>query len=417
MFKNPLAKTDSQIAGLIRKEALRHQEGLDLVAAENYPSPAVRQAVGSVLSTCYAEGCPGKRYYPGLKYIDQIEQLAIERAKKLFGANYANVQPHSGSQANQAVYLALLEPGDKILAMDLAQGGHLSHGSPANFSGRFFNCVFYGLNEKTEIIDWEKVTAIARQEKPKLIIAGASSYPRRIDFKRFGAVAKETKAYLMADIAHIAGLVAAGLHPHPFPYCDIVTMTTHKTLRGARGGIILSNKKDLADKIDRAVFPGLQGGPLENEIAGKAVALKEAGRKSFIRYQKQVVANAQTLAKTLLKEGLDLVAGGTDNHFVLVNLTKYNLSGKQVQEALEEVNIYANRNVVPYDRRSKWQTSGIRLGTPAITTKGLKEKEVRQVGVWIAEVIKNIDDQKIKNRIKAEVIKLSKKFPLPYENY
>ena len=407
-----LSKTDPKIGNLIKKEFARHQDGLNLIASDNYASRAVREAVGSILSARYAEGYPGKRYYSGQEFIDQIEETAIERAKKLFGANYANVQPHSGSQANQAVYFALLKPGDKILSMEIDQGGHLSHGSKVNFSGQIYKCVFYGVAQKTEQIDYKQIRKIAQKEKPKLIIAGASSYPRTIDFSKFGKIAKRVGAYLMADIAHIAGLVAVGLHPNPFPFCDIATMTTHKTLRGARGGIILSNKEEIAKKIDKAVFPGLQGGPLQNEIAGKAVALKEAGQKTFVSYQKQILKNSQVMAETLLGEGLDLVAGGTDNHLVLVNLTKLGISGKDAQKALEETNIYVNRNVIPYDKRSKWETSGVRIGVPAVTTKGLKEKEIRQVGVWIAKIVKNIDNKKIVEEIKKEVIKLARKFPV-----
>ena len=409
---NDLKKTDPKISNLIKQEHIRHQEGLDLIAADNYASLAVREAVGSILSSRYAEGYPGKRYYSGQGFIDQIEETAIKRAKKLFRANYANVQPHSGSQANQAVYFALLKPGDKVLAMRIDQGGHLSHGSSVNFSGSLYNFIFYGINKKTEQIDFEQIKKITQKEKPKLIIAGASSYPRQIDFSKFSQIAKENSAYLMADIAHIAGLVATGLHPNPFPYCDVVTMSVHKTLRGARGGLILSKDKEIAEKIDKAVFPGLQGGPLQNEIAGKAVALKEAQEKSFVQYQKQVIKNAQVLAKSFLREGLNLVGGGTDNHLILINLTEIGLSGKKVQDALEQANIYVNRNVVPYDKRSKWETSGIRIGTPAVTTKRLKEKEMEQIGSWIIKIIQNVDNQEIKQEIKKEVIKLSKKFPV-----
>ncbi len=407
-----ISKTDPKISKLIELEFARHQDGLNLIAADNYPSQAVKEAVGSILSARYAEGYPKKRYYSGQRFIDEIEKTAIERAKKLFGANYANVQPHSGSQANQAVYFALLKPGDKILSMRIDQGGHLSHGSEVNFSGQLYKFSFYGIDRKSGKINFEEVAKIARKEKPKLIIAGASSYPRQIDFSKFGKIAKEVGAYLMADIAHIAGLVAADLHLHPFPYCDVVTMTTHKTLRGARGGIILSNKKEIAKKIDKAVFPGLQGGPLQNEIAGKAVALKEAGQKTFVSYQKQVLKNSRAMAETLLKEGLDLIAGGTDNHLVLVNLTKLGISGKEAQKALELVNIYVNRNVIPYDKRSKWETSGIRIGVPAVTTKGLKEREIRQVGFWIAKIIKNIGNKKIKEEVKKEVVELANRFPV-----
>jgi len=417
MAEISLAKIDPKISELIKKEAKRHEEGIHLIASDNYASKAVREAVGSIISCRYAEGYPKKRYYSGLGFIDKIEQLAIDRAKKLFNAKYANVQPHSGSQANQAVYYALLDPGDKILSMRIDQGGHLSHGAQVNFSGKLYHVVFYGVNKKTERIDYKEVRRIAKKEKPKLIIAGASSYPRKIDFSKFEKIAKEVGAFLMADIAHIAGLVAVGLHPHPFPYCHVVTMTTHKTLRGSRGGLILTNDKEIAKKIDKSVFPGLQGGPLENEIAGKAVAFLEASRKSFIKYQKQVIKNAQVLAKSLINEGFRLVTGGTDNHLLLINLTPLGISGKQAQDALEEVHIYVNRNVIPYDPRPPWQASGIRLGTPAITSKGFKEKEMKKVALLISKVLKNINKQKIKKKIKAEVIKLAKKFPLNNESY
>ncbi len=412
MSKDFLKKSDSKINGLIKEEYARHQEGLNLIAAENYASPAVRQAVGSILSVRYAEGYPRKRYYSGQRFIDQIEKTAIERAKKLFKANYANVQPHAGSQANQAVYLGLLKPGDKILAMRLDQGGHLSHGSPVNISGRFYKCFFYGVDRKSGQIDYEQVRKIARQVKPKIIIAGASSYPRQINFAKFGKIAKQVNAYLMADIAHIAGLVVAGLHPSPFPVCQVVTMTTHKTLRGARGGLILCNKEEIAQKIDKAVFPGLQGGPLQNEIAGKAVALKEAGQKSFVQYQKQIIKNARVLAKVFSEQGFDLVTGGTDVHFVLLDLSKMDFSGKQAQEVLEMVNIYVNRNVVPNEKRSSWQASGIRVGTPAITAKGLKEKQVRQTALWVSQILKDIGNRSLQRKIRQEVIKLSKRFPV-----
>ena len=411
-MKESLEKTDSRVFNLIKQEFARHQEGLNLIAADNYASPAVRQAVGSILSARYAEGYPEKRYYSGQRFIDHIEKIAISRAKKLFKANYANVQPHSGSNANQSVYFALLKPGDKVLAMHIDQGGHLSHGSPINFSGRFYDFVFYGLDKKTEQIDFDQVKKMAQKEKPKLIIAGASSYPRQIDFSKFGQIAKQVKAYLMGDIAHIAGLVAAGLHPCPFPYCQVVTATTHKTLRGARGGLILSKSKEIAAQIDKAVFPGLQGGPLQNEIAGKAVALKEAQQKDFIKYQEQVVKNAKVLAETLSEQGLNLVSGGTDNHLILINLIKLGFSGKQAQEALEAANIYVNRNVVPDEKRSKWETSGIRVGLPAVTTKGLKEKEIKQVGLWLCQILKDINNQSLRQKVKQEVIKLAKRFPV-----
>jgi glycine hydroxymethyltransferase len=404
--------SDARIFNLIKQEYTRHQEGLNLIASDNYASPAVRQAVGSILSARYAEGYPEKRYYSGQRYIDQIEKIAIARAKKLFKANYANVQAHSGSNANQAAYFALLNPGDKVLAMRIDQGGHLSHGAKINFSGRFYNFVFYGLDKKTQQIDYNQIEKIVWKEKPRLIVAGASSYPRQIDFAKFGRIAKSMGVYLMGDIAHTAGLVATGLHPHPFPYCDVVTATTHKTLRGARGGLILSNNKEIADKIDKAVFPGLQGGPLQNEIVGKAVALKEASQKQFVVYQKQVIKNAQVLAEMLLEQGFDLVSGGTDNHLILIDLTKLGFSGKQAQESLESANLYVNRNVVPYEKRSKWETSGIRIGTPAITTKGLKGREVKQVALWISQILKDINNQSLQRRIKGKVIRMAKQFPV-----
>jgi len=409
---NFLKKTDLKINNLIRQEFERHNEGLNLIASDNYTSLAVRSAVGSILSARYAEGYPEKRYYSGQQFIDQIEKIAIARAKKVFSANFANVQPHSGSQANQAVYFALLKPGDTVLSMKIDQGGHLSHGSPVNFSGSLYNFIFYGVDKKTEQIDFNEVRKIAKSKKPKLIIAGASSYSRQIDFSKFGKIAKETGSYLMADIAHIAGLVAADLHPHPFPYCDVVTMTTHKTLRGSRGGLILSKDKEIAEKIDKAIFPGLQGGPLQNEIAGKAVALKEVQQKKFVDYQKQVIKNAKVLADVFVENGFDLVSGGTDNHLILINLTKLGLSGKKVQEALELANLYVNRNMIPYDTRSKWETSGVRIGTPCVTTKGLKEKEMKQVASFVIRIIKNINNKEIRRKVKEEVIKLSKKFPI-----
>ncbi len=412
MNKSFLSQIDPKIYSLAKKEHKRQEEGIHLIASDNYTSQAVREAVGSILSCRYAEGYPKKRYYSGLGFIDQIEQLAIERAKKLFRANYANVQPHSGSQANMAVYFALLKPGDKILSMRIDQGGHLSHGAAVNFSGRLYNFVFYGVDKKTEMINFSEVKKIAEKERPKLIIAGASSYPRKIDFSKFKKIAQEIGALLMADIAHIAGLVAAGLHPHPFPHCHVVTMTTHKTLRGARGGIILSRDKKIAEKINKAVFPGLQGGPLENEIAGKAVAFLEAQRKDFFSYQRQVLKNAKALADVFLEKGFRLVSGGTDNHLLLIDLTPLGISGREGQEALEEVNIYVNRNVIPYEKRPAWETSGIRIGTPAVTSKGFKEKEIRKVGLFIDKVLKNINKKAVKKEIKKEVITLSKKFPL-----
>jgi glycine hydroxymethyltransferase len=385
---------------------------LNLIASDNYPSASVREAVGSILGSRYAEGYPGKRYYSGQKYIDEIEQTAIERAKKVFKANYANVQPHSGSQANQAVYFALLAPEDKILSMRIDQGGHLSHGAAVNFSGQFYNSVFYGVDPETEQINIDEVAKIAEKEKPKMIIAGASSYPRQISFSKFGKIAKSVGAYLMADIAHIAGPVAAGLHPHPFPFCDVVTMTTHKTLRGARGGMILSKNQEIAKKINKAIFPGLQGGPLQNEITGKAVALKEAGEKKFVNYQKQILKNSQAMAEAFKEEGFNLVSGGTDNHLILLNLTEFNITGKEAQEALEQAHLYMNRNVIPNEKRSSWEASGLRVGLPAVTTRGIKEKQSREVAHLIAKVIKNIKNKKAREEVRKEVVRLAKKYPV-----
>mgnify|MGYP006280322023 CR=1 FL=1 len=407
-----LSKTDSKIYKLIQQEKKRHQEGLNLIASDNYPSLDIREAVGSILGARYAEGYPDRRYYSGQKYIDAIERTAVERAKKIFKANYANVQPHSGSQANQAAYLALLNPGDKVLSMKIDQGGHLSHGAPVNFSGKIYDFVFYGVDLKSEQINTEEIERIAEKEKPKLIIAGASSYPRQISFDKFGKIAKKVGAYLMADIAHIAGLVVAGAHPHPFPYCDVVTMTTHKTLRGSRGGLILSKNKEIADKIDKAVFPGLQGGPLQNEIAGKAIALKEAGEKKFITYQNQVIKNSQAMAETFKEEGFDLVSGGTDNHLILLNLTGLGITGKQAQINLEQAYLYVNRNVIPNEKRSSWEASGLRVGLPAVTTRGFKEKESQEVARLISLILKNINSHKIRENVKKEVIKLAKKYPV-----
>jgi len=415
-----LLKTDSKIYQLIQKETERQEKGLVMIASENMASKAVLEAMGNCLSNKYSEGLPHKRYYSGNKYIDQIESLAIERAKKLFGAEYANVQLHSGAQANQAAYLAVLEKGDTVLAMGMDQGGHLTHGANVNFSGKFYNFIHYGVTKETGYIDYDNVDKLAKKHKPKMIIAGASAYPRIINFKRFKEIANNVGAYLLSDIAHIAGLVAASIHPNPFPYSDIVTSSTHKTLRGPRGGIIFSkiadrlnpeDKKNLAQKIDSAVFPGLQGGPLENMIAAKAVCFKEALTKKFILYQKQIVKNAKALAKTLLEEGFHLVSGGTDNHLLLMDLTKTGLTGKQVQSALEEVNIYVNRNVIPYETRSAFDPSGLRIGTPALTTRGFKEKEMEIVGRFIARIIKNINNQKVKKEVIKGVRELTLKYP------
>ncbi len=415
-----LLKTDPRIYQLVKKEIERQENGLVMIASENMASKAVLEAMGNCLSNKYSEGLPQKRYYSGNQYIDLIESLAIERAKKLFGAQHVNVQPHSGAQANQAAYLAILEPKDVILAMAMDQGGHLTHGSAVNFSGKFYNFVHYGVNKKTGYIDYNDVEFLAKKYKPKLILCGASAYPRIINFKTFKQIADRVGAYLMADIAHIAGLIAAKVHPHPFPFADIVTCTTHKTLRGPRGGLILSKKEDrlhlndkknLAQKIDAAVFPGLQGGPLENMIAAKAVCFKEALTKKFIQYQKQTIKNAKALAQALLKEGFELMSGGTDNHLILVDLTKTRISGKEAQEALEEVGIFVNKNVIPYDTRSPFDPSGIRIGTPALTTRGFKEKEMKIIGSLIAKILKDINSQKNKKEVTRTVKELAKKHP------
>jgi len=416
-----LSKFDPEIADAIENEINRQRSGLEMIASENIVSRAVLEAMGTPLTNKYSEGYPGKRYYGGNQFIDVSENLAIERAKKIFGAEHANAQPHSGSQANAAAYLALLNPGDKILAMNLAHGGHLSHGSPVNFSGKFYNVVFYGVDKNTGRIDMDEVRKIALAEKPKLILTGASAYPREIDFAAFRKIADEVGAYLMADIAHIAGLVAAKIHPDPVPVCDVVTTTTHKTLRGPRGALILSkiadrlrpeDKKNLAQKIDSAVFPGMQGGPLEHIIAAKAVAFLEALQPDFIEYQKQIVKNAKVLAETLLAGGLKLVSGGTDNHLILIDLTNTGLAGKQVEDALGAVEIYVNKNMIPYDLRKPTDPSGIRLGTPALTTRGMKEGEMKLVGEMIVKIIKNIDDENVKKEVRESVRELVTKFPI-----
>jgi glycine hydroxymethyltransferase len=416
-----LSKFDPEIADAIENEINRQRSGLEMIASENIVSRAVLEAMGTPLTNKYSEGYPGKRYYGGNQFIDVSENLAIERAKKIFGAKHANVQSHSGSQANAAAYLALLNPGDKILAMNLAHGGHLSHGSPVNFSGKFYNVVFYGVDKNIGRIDMDEVRKIALAEKPKLILTGASAYPREIDFAAFRKIADEVGAYLMADIAHIAGLVAAKIHPDPVPVCDVVTTTTHKTLRGPRGALILSkiadrlrpeDKKNLAQKIDSAVFPGMQGGPLEHIIAAKAVAFLEALQPEFIEYQKQIVKNAKVLADTLLAGGLKLVSGGTDNHLILIDLTETGLAGKQVEDALGEVEIYVNKNMIPFDTRKPTDPSGIRLGTPALTTRGMKEEEMKLVGEMIEKIIKNISDENVKKEVRESVRELVTKFPI-----
>ena len=414
IIMNNLSKTDPQVNNLIRKEISRQNNGINLIASENYVSPAVLQALGSPLTNKYSEGYPGGRYYSGNYYIDKIESLAIERVKKLFGAEAANVQPHSGSQANQAVYLALLKPKDKVLGIDLSCGGHLSHGSPVNFSGIFYHFVNYGVDQKTERLDYEHIEKIAKQTRPKLIICGTTAYSRIIDFERFSWIANKVGAYLMADIAHIAGLIAAKIHPSPVPYCDVITTTTQKTLRGPRGGVILCRKKFLP-QINKAVFPGIQGGPLENNIAAKAVCFKEASKTNFKKYQQQVVKNAQAMAKKFIDEGFRLVSGGTDNHLMIINLSSLNISSKLVQEILEKANIFVNRNTIPYDPNPPFNPSGIRLGTPAITSRGFKEKESIQTAMIISRIIKNISQKSTLKWARNEVQKLVKMHSSPYD--
>jgi len=410
-----LKKSDPKIHEFIKREIERQKNGLVLIPSENYASFSVLQAMGTPLSNKYSEGYPGKRYYGGNKFIDKIEQIAIDRAKKLFKAEHANVQPHSGSQANAAVYLALLDYRDKILGIDLSAGGHLTHGSKVNFSGKLYNFAYYGVNPKTEKVDLKEVEKIALRFKPKLIIVSTTAYSRTLEFKKFSQIANKVKAYLMADIAHIAGLVVAGFHPHPFPWCDVVTTTTHKTLRGPRGGLILC-KKELAGKIDKAVFPGTQGGPLEHVIAAKAVCFLEAMKPSFKRYQKQIILNARAMADEFKKQGIRVVSGGTDNHLMLIDISPFGVDAKRIQDELDRVGVYVNRNAIPFDKRPPYNPSGIRLGSPAITTIGLKEKESREVVSLVVKLINNINNQKVKGQIRKEVKKIIKKFPI-YNEY
>ena len=407
-----LYDSDPELYAAIRGESRRLRENIELIASENYASRAVREAQGSVMTNKYAEGYPGKRWYHGCEFVDQAERLAIERAKTLFGAEHANVQPHSGSTANMAVYFAVLEPGDTILAMSLAHGGHLTHGHKVNFSGRFFNVIQYGVDQETELIDYDEIERLADENKPKLICCGASAYSRIIDFKRLRKIADGVGAYLMADMAHISGLVAGGCHPSPVPYCEFVTTTTHKTLRGPRGGLILCQERFAAD-IDRQIFPGVQGGPLMHAIAGKAVCFNEALQPSFKAYAKQVVSNAQTLAAALEQGGLRIVSGGTDNHLMLVDLTSLDLSGKDAAAALDHARITVNKNAIPFDQKSPFVTSGIRLGTPAITTRGMKEDDMKTVASLIQQVLKKPDDQKSLQRVRDEVVAFTAQFPVP----
>lgn len=411
---------DKTINGLIKKEIARQQNGLVLIASENFVSPSVLKALGSPLTNKYSEGYPGRRYYGGNQFIDQIENLAIERAKKLFlpkseWSNWqVNVQPYSGSPANFSVYAALLQPGEKIMGMALIHGGHLTHGHKVSFSGKFFTAVQYHVSAKNHLIDFEEVAKLAEQEKPKIIVCGYTAYSRIIDFKKFSEIAKKNNAILMADISHIAGLVAGGAHPSPFPYADIVTTTTHKTLRGPRGAMIFA-RNQYAEAINKAVFPGMQGGPHDNNTAGMAVAFGEDLEPSFKKYAQQVVKNAKALAESLKKQGLKLITDGTDNHLILVDLTSTGLSGKEAEKLLEDVGIYLNRNTIPYDPRSPFDPSGIRIGTPALTTRGMKEKEMKKIGEIMAQIIYNPKSAKIKKEVIAEIKKLTKKFPL-YKN-
>ena len=407
-----LKTVDPEIQKAIDQELSRQREKLEMIASENIVSTAVMQAQGSILTNKYAEGYPGKRYYGGCEYVDIVEQLAIDRAKKLFGAEYANVQPHSGAQANTAVYFALLQPGDTILGMNLTDGGHLTHGSPVNISGKYFKIIPYGVDKETERIDYDELERLAKEHQPKLIVGGASAYSRVIDFERMAQIAKSVGAYFMVDMAHIAGLVAAGLHPSPVPYADVVTTTTHKTLRGPRGGLILCRDAEFGKQFNKAIFPGIQGGPLMHVIAAKAVAFKEALSDEFKVYQQQVLDNAKVLADELVKKGFRIVSGGTDNHLMLVDLRSKNITGKEAQFLLDEIGITANRNTIPFEPLSPFVTSGIRLGTPALTTRGLKEEDIREVADIIADVIENREDSAVIETAKAKVQAICKKFPL-----
>ncbi len=406
-----LRQTDPEIYEAIVKEYKRQFYHLELIASENFTSLAVMEAQGSVLTNKYAEGLPHKRYYGGCEFVDIAEDLAIKRVKELYGAEHANVQPHSGSQANMAVYMTLLKPGDTILGMDLAHGGHLTHGAKVNFSGKVYHAVYYGLNPETELIDYDQVYRLAKEHKPKLIVAGASAYPRIIEWGRFAQIAEDVGAYLMVDMAHYAGLIAGGIYPNPVPYAHFVTSTTHKTLRGPRGGFILC-KSEFAKDIDKSVFPGIQGGPLMHVIAAKAVAFREAMTEEFKDYAKQVVRNAQTMAEEFIRLGFKVVSGGTDSHIVLLDLRGKGITGKQAEDALGKANITVNKNAVPFDPLPPTKTSGIRIGTPAMTTRGMKEEEMRYIARLIAQVIDNIEDSNTIEKVSREVIELCQQFPL-----
>ncbi len=406
------AGVDTEVGSCIELEFARQEQHIELIASENYTSPAVMQAQGSVLTNKYAEGYPGKRYYGGCEHVDSVERLAIERVKKLFGAGYANVQPHSGSQANYAVLQALLNPGDTILGMSLDSGGHLTHGSPVNFSGKLFNAISYGIDATTGKLNYAKIEELALEHKPRLLLAGFSAYSGTIDWQKFREIADQIGAYLMVDMAHVAGLVAAGVYPSPIGIADVVTSTTHKTLRGPRGGIILANDDEqMAKKLNSAVFPGSQGGPLMHVIAAKAVAFKEAMQPEFVEYQKQVMLNAVCLAKNLQEYGFDIVSGGTENHLLLIDLTALELTGKEAEKYLGQANITTNKNAVPNDKRSPFVTSGLRIGTPAVTTRGFKEKEVALIAGWINQVLRSPDADTIA-KVKSEVLALCEEFPV-----
>ncbi len=407
-----LAEVDPKIADLIEQELLRQEKHLEMIASENFASQAVMQAQGSILTNKYAEGLPSKRYYGGCEHVDAIEQLAIDRAKKLFSAAWANVQPHSGAQANFAVFLALLNPGDKIMGMDLSHGGHLTHGSPVNVSGKWFDAIHYGVDKATQKLEMNSIREIALEEKPKLIICGYSAYPREINFEEFRNIADEIGAYLVADMAHIAGLVAAGIHPNPVPICDVVTTTTHKTLRGPRGGLILCKDEELGKKLDKSVFPGSQGGPLEHVIAAKAVAFEEALQPSFKSYVEQLVVNAKTLANRLEDRGIAVVSGGTDNHIVLIDLRSIGMTGKIADQLMSGINITANKNTVPFDPESPFVTSGLRLGTAALTTRGFTQQAFIEVSDVIADRLLNPQDENVKQKCLDTVHALCKKYPL-----
>ena len=408
----PLQVADPAIAQVIRAEKIRQRDSIELIASENFTSRAVMEAQGSCLTNKYAEGYPGRRWYGGCENVDVAEQLAIDRLKEVFGAEHANVQPHSGSQANTAVYFSVLTPGDRLLCMNLAHGGHLTHGHPANFSGKFYDIVPYGVRESDGYIDYDALQALALECRPKMITAGASAYPRIIDFERMSTIAKSVGAYLFVDMAHIAGLVAAGVHPTPVPYADFVTSTTHKSLRGPRGGIILC-REEFAKKIDAQVFPGIQGGPLMHVIAAKAVCFHEALQPSFKAYQQQVVTNAKTLATALATHGFTIMSGGTDNHLMLVDLRPQGLNGKIAQESLDEAGITVNKNSIPFDTASPMKPSGIRIGTPAVTTRGMKEPEMQQIAAWISQALANPADTATLHAIRADVAALNTRFPLP----